>query len=219
MIAVVGAIDRRVTCIVSQAPMISGLANFRRLVRADVIGPLRQMFADDRAARYRGETPAMVPVVSNDPMQPCALPTPDSWTWFTETGASRAPGWRNEVTLRSVEMLSEYEPGAYIAQISPTPLLMVVAVQDHLTVADLALQAYEAALVVEPRFAGPANNLALLLSTQGDDAGALNFALRAQALAPQDPHILDTVGWILFKRGEYQRALNTLTESARLLPE
>jgi Flp pilus assembly protein TadD len=30
---------------------------------------------------------------------------------------------------------------------------------------------------------------------------------------------LDTVGWILFKRGEYQRAINTLTESARLLPE
>ena len=148
-VLVVGAIDRRVKCIVSQAPMISGLANFRRLVRADVIGPLRQMFADDRAARYRGETPTMVPVVSNDPMQPCALPTPDSWTLFTETGSSRAPGWRNEVTLRSVEMLSEYEPGAYIAQISPTPLLMVVAIQDHLTVADLALQAYQSAL--EPK--------------------------------------------------------------------
>ena len=148
-VLVVGAIDRRVKCIVSQVPMISGLANFRRLVRADVIGPLRQMFADDRAARYRGETPAMVPVVSNDPMQPCALPTPDLWTWFTETGGSRAPSWRNEVTLRSVEMLSEYEPGAYIAQISPTPLLMVVAIQDHLTVADLALQAYQSAL--EPK--------------------------------------------------------------------
>ena len=91
----------------------------------------------------------MVPVVSNDPMQPCALPTPDSWTFFTETGSSRAPSWRNEVTLRPVEMLSEYEPGAYIAQISPTPLLMVVAVQDHLTVADLALQAYGSAL--EPK--------------------------------------------------------------------
>jgi hypothetical protein len=148
-VLVVGAIDRRVKCVVSQAPMISGLANFRRLVRADMIGPLRQMFAADRASRYRGETPAMVAGVSNDPTQPCALPTPDSWTWFTETGSRRAPSWRNEVTLRSVEMLSEYEPGAYIAQITPTPLLMVVAVQDHLTVADLALQAYAAAL--EPK--------------------------------------------------------------------
>ena len=131
---------------VSQVPLISGLANVRRLVRADMFAPLRQMFAADRAARYRGEAPAMVPVVSNDPAQPCALPTPDSWTWFTETGNTRAPSWRNEVTLRSVEMLSEYEPGTYIPQISPTPLLMVVAIQDHLTVADLALQAYEFAL-------------------------------------------------------------------------
>ena len=91
-VLVVGAIDRRVKCIVSQAPMISGLANFRRLVRADVIGPLRQMFADDRAARYRGETPTMVPVVSNDPMQPCALPTPDSWTWFHRDRQQPRPG-------------------------------------------------------------------------------------------------------------------------------
>jgi fermentation-respiration switch protein FrsA (DUF1100 family) len=145
-VLVVGAIDRRVKCVVSQVPLISGLANVRRLVRADMFAPLRQMFAADRAARYRGEAPAIVPVVSNDPAQPCALPTPDSWTWFTETGNTRAPSWRNEVTLRSVEMLSEYEPGTYIPQISPTPLLMVVAIQDHLTVADLALQAYEFAL-------------------------------------------------------------------------
>ena len=148
-VLVIGAIDRRVKCVVAQVPMISGLANVRRLVRADVIGPLRQMFTADRAARYRGEAPAMVPVVSNDPAQPCALPTPDSWTWFTETGASRAPSWRNEVTLRSVEMLTEYEPGVHVPHISPTPLLMVVASQDHLTVADLALAAYETAL--EPK--------------------------------------------------------------------
>ena len=30
-------------------------------------------------------------------------------------------------------MFTEYEPGAYIAFISPTPLLMVVAAGDHLT--------------------------------------------------------------------------------------
>ena len=38
-----------------------------------------------------------------------------------------------------------YEPGAYIELISPTPLLMVVALGDHLTVADEALAAYEQA--------------------------------------------------------------------------
>ena len=91
----------------------------------------------------------MVPVVSEDPAGACALPTPDSWQWFTETGATRAPSWKNEVTLRSVEMFTEYEPGAYLPFISPTPLLMLVARGDHLTVSDLAISAFQTAN--EPR--------------------------------------------------------------------
>jgi uncharacterized protein len=88
----------------------------------------------------------MIPVVSEDPAGPAALPTPDSWAWFTETGRNRAPSWRNEVTLRSVEMFMEYEPGSYIQFVSPPPLMLVVALGDHLTVTDQALAAYERAL-------------------------------------------------------------------------
>src|SRR3954471_8099196 len=88
----------------------------------------------------------MMAVVSDDPAVPCALPTPDSHAWVTAAGRGRAPSWRNEVTLRSVEMFTEYEPGAYVRFISPTPLLMVVAAGDHLTVADEALAAYGEAL-------------------------------------------------------------------------
>jgi hypothetical protein len=146
---VVGAIDRRVKCVVSQVPLISGHRNARRLIRADMIASVQGMLQEDRERRYAGEAPAMIPVVSDDPGTPCALPTLDSHAWFTETHETRAPSWRNEVTLRSVEMFLEYEPGAYIQHISPTPLLMVIAAQDHLTVADEALAAYERAL--EPK--------------------------------------------------------------------
>ena len=144
-VLVVGAIDRRVRCVVSQVPLISGHANFRALVRSDFIAGFREQFDADRAARFRGEPPAMVPVVAEDPLAPSALPTPDSWAWFSQTGETRAPSWRNEVTLRSVEMFTEYEPGTYLPWISPTPLLMVVAERDHLTPADLAIAAYERA--------------------------------------------------------------------------
>ena len=48
-----------------------------------------------------------------------------------------------------MELFTEYEPGAYIEYISPTPLLMVVAAGDHLTVADEAIAAYNRAL--EPK--------------------------------------------------------------------
>ena len=148
-VLVVGAIDSRVKCVVSQVPLISGHANARRLIRADFIAGLQKMFDDDRRARMQGKPPAMLPVVSENPAGPSALPTADSWAFFTQTGRDRAPAWRNEVTLRSVEMFTEYEPGSYIGFISPTPLMMVVALGDHLTVADEALAAYERAL--EPK--------------------------------------------------------------------
>lgn len=140
---VVGAIDRRVRCVSAQVPLISGHRNARRIVRADFVRAVEGMFEADRMARYRGEPPAMIPVVDADPMAPSALPTPDSWTWFSETGATRAPSWKNEVTLRSVEMFWEYEPGAYLPYVSPTPLQIVVARDDHLTVSDLAIEAIE----------------------------------------------------------------------------
>jgi fermentation-respiration switch protein FrsA (DUF1100 family) len=148
-VLVVGAIDRRVGCVVAQVPLISGWRLARRLIRSDQIEATRRMFDADREARFRGEPPAMIAVVSDDPNVPCALPTADSYQWFTETGRSRAPAWRNETTLRTVEMFTEYEPGAYIDKVAPTPLLMVVAAKDHLTVVDQALEAYNRAL--EPK--------------------------------------------------------------------
>jgi len=148
-VLVVGAIDRRVRAVVSQVPMISGWRNVLRLVRADMIAGFRAMFDADREGRAAGKEPQMVAVVTDDPLGAAALPTPDSFEWFTETGAVRAPSWRNEVTLRSVEMLTEYEPGIYVDRVSPTPLLMVVGAGDHLTVADEALAAYNRAL--EPK--------------------------------------------------------------------
>ena len=142
-VIVVGAIDRRVKCVVGQVPLVSGHRNARRIVRADFVGAVGGMFDQDRANRYAGKPPAMIPVVDADPMAASALPTPDSYTWFTETGNTRAPSWINEVTLRSVEMFWEYEPGAYLPYVSPTPVLMVVARGDVLCVSDLAIEAFE----------------------------------------------------------------------------
>ncbi|SHK41628.1 hypothetical protein SAMN05443637_10623 [Pseudonocardia thermophila] len=144
-VLVVGAIDRRVKAVVSQVPLVSGYQNLRALVRADFLDGFRQQFDQDRMARFRGDPPAMVPVVAEDPLVPSALPTADSWKWFTETAKLRAPNWKNEVTLRSVEMLAEYNPVDYIAQISPTPLLIMPARNDVLTPTHLAIEAYERA--------------------------------------------------------------------------
>jgi len=144
-VLVVAAIDRRVKAVVAQVPMVSGYDNVRALVRADFIDVFREQFDADRMARFQGAAPAMVPVVAEDPMAPAALPTPDSWQWFTETAALRAPNWKNEVTLRTVEALGEYNPIDYIEQISPTPLLVLPAANDVLTPTALAIGAYQKA--------------------------------------------------------------------------
>jgi fermentation-respiration switch protein FrsA (DUF1100 family) len=146
---VTAAIDRRVKAIVGQVPLVTGSLSFTQLVRIDQWAATEEMFAADRLARLRGEAPAMVPVVDDDPMAPSALPTPDSHAWFTATAEKRAPGWRNEVTLRSLEYFRGYEPIDYVPKISPTPLLMVVAPGDRLVDGGLSLRAYAAA--VEPK--------------------------------------------------------------------
>ena len=53
------------------------------------------------------------------------------------------------MTVRSGRLARMYEPGAWIARVSPTPLLMIVALADHITLTDLELRAYEQAL--EPK--------------------------------------------------------------------
>jgi fermentation-respiration switch protein FrsA (DUF1100 family) len=145
-VLVVGAFDRRVRCVASQVPVISVRENLRRYVRPDVLAATRELFDSDRRARFAGASPVMFPVVDRDPFTPSLLPTADSFKWFTETAAARAPNWRNTVTLRSVELAGEYEPGLYIQYVSPTPLLMIVDTADQLAPADLALAAYERAL-------------------------------------------------------------------------
>lgn len=145
-VLVVAAVDRRVGCVVSQVPLISGYENARRLVRADMIAMLRGAFDADRTARYQGKDPAMIQVCyDQDPTEMCALPTADTHDFFLGPILERATTWKNEVTLRSVEMFLDYEPGAYLPLITPTPLMMVAATGDHLTVIDLATRGFSTA--------------------------------------------------------------------------
>jgi tetratricopeptide (TPR) repeat protein len=82
-----------------------------------------------------------------------------------------------------------------------------------------AREAYEKAITLNPRFAAAANNLAWIYSEHGGNKDkALQLAQTAKELVPDDPRISDTLGWILYKRGVYQRALALLKESAAKLP-
>lgn len=141
----VAAVDKRVKAVVSQVPFISGSRQLSAAVRPDFTAHLREQFDGDRLNRFAGGEPAIIPAVTADPTAPAMMPSPDAYAWFTKTAADRAPSWKNELTARSLEWASEYEPGSYISRISPTPLLMLVAANDTVTPFQFALDAYEAA--------------------------------------------------------------------------
>jgi len=150
---VLGATDARVKCAAMQVPIISGHATVMRLFRADVLAKVRKLFAEDRLARMRGEEPMRIPVFATDESL-CALPPPVS-ARFIRASEEEDPLWRNEVTLRSLELLAAYEPARLIGLVSPKPLLLVVGARDVVAPADLALAAYEKArepkrLVIHP---------------------------------------------------------------------
>jgi uncharacterized protein len=144
---VLGAIDRRIRAVVGQAPFISGLREFQGFNRVDQEADAHRAFAADRQARAGGKAPTMIPVVTDDPSGVAGLPSTDAYEYFYGVGGAveRDPGWANEVTLRSVEHLYGYEPGWFVARVSPTPLLMLVAKEDRLAPSDTAFRAFSAA--------------------------------------------------------------------------
>lgn len=165
----VGAADKRVKTVLSQVPLVSGWDTFHRLIRPDFIAHLNAGFQEDRLARASGKPAAIIPVVNPDPMAQSALPTPDSFQFFSMW--EKKSKWKNEVTVKSIEALREYDPSSHIHHISPTPLLMTVASNDSLTPTDLALKAYSQAL--EPK------ELHILPGGHFDGYSGPNFALNA----------------------------------------
>jgi len=72
---------------------------------------------------------------------------------------------------------------------------------------------YEALL--KPGFEPPTvlNNLAVIADRQGDGAKAVDYAKRAVAVAPGSAGVLDTFGWLLVRRGDFDTGLKHLREA------
>jgi tetratricopeptide (TPR) repeat protein len=81
-----------------------------------------------------------------------------------------------------------------------------------------AKRSYEKILSANPSHFLAANNLAYLYSEYfGENDKAYALASRAYETAPDNPYIMDTFGWILYKKKEYQRALELLEKSVSKL--
>jgi putative PEP-CTERM system TPR-repeat lipoprotein len=76
-----------------------------------------------------------------------------------------------------------------------------------------ASKGYRDVLAIDPNNLLALNNLAWTLGEM-KDPGALGFAEKAHALAPQSPAIADTLGWLLVERGDTKRGVEILAKAA-----
>jgi fermentation-respiration switch protein FrsA (DUF1100 family) len=146
---VVGATDRRVRCIVAQVPTVSGWEQAVRRFGHETLARMRERWDADRIQRFNGVDPERVPHVAPDPNDRLAGRSQNRVSFFESLSADELAHWKNQLTLRSSELCMEYEPATYIARVSPTPLLMIVAEDDRQVGTDLQLEAFSRAL--EPK--------------------------------------------------------------------
>jgi fermentation-respiration switch protein FrsA (DUF1100 family) len=131
----------------AQVPTISGYEQGLRRVSPDAFPALERAFEEDERSQLCGEPLRRQAIVSADSSVLAAYRSKDALDFYFQPVSTGL--WENEITLRSTRAARMYEPGNWISRVSPTPLLVIVASEDKMTVTDLALAAYERAL--EPK--------------------------------------------------------------------
>ncbi|MFH1615668.1 MAG: tetratricopeptide repeat protein [Planctomycetota bacterium] len=85
---------------------------------------------------------------------------------------------------------------------------------------DMAMEEYESALSQWPNNPSVLNNLAYwMVYTDKDAQKAMSYAQRAMELTPDNPNIMDTYGFALYKNGKYQQADQILQAAIQLIEQ
>jgi len=114
----------------------------------------------------------------------------------------------------AIAKLSAFVENNKTAQAAPA-MMHLAEIQHQRKDFAAARDVYENLLSLAPNFGLALNNLAVLYSTQlGQLDKAYDLAQKAREAVPNEPSIADTLGWIMFKKGDYGNALRLLQESA-----
>ncbi len=101
-----------------------------------------------------------------------------------------------------------------------TGYLLIGFIQDGQQNFPAAKDAYEKVLQLNPKSSPALNNLAYLYAERLNQPDkALPLAESARQLMPYSPAAADTLGWVLYRKGDYARALGLLQEAASKAPE
>jgi tetratricopeptide (TPR) repeat protein len=139
---------------------------------------------------------------------------PQWWMPYRGLALSHLAGKRNDQAIKALE--------DGIAKTGAVALgTDLAALYERLERPDDAIRVYEGMVTREPNSVAAANNLAMLLVSYRTDATSLQ---RAAELAGKldnvsEPSILNTRGWVKFKRGEFQESLALLQQAVDRSPE
>ncbi len=143
---ILAAIDSRVKSIVSQIPVVDGYENMRRVHGTMGYRKLAALIEEDRRLRYQQPgTRLYLPHASPTPeTEVSAWPFPETYHTFKAIREASAPLYQNSSTVESVALLEQYDVTPFVKRLYDTPVLMIVAEGDDLTLWDLEIGAFNA---------------------------------------------------------------------------
>ena len=117
------------------------------------------------------------------------------------------------------EAIREYE-ALSSKQTKPVgPLTITGMLLERQGKVDAAMKRYDDALALDWRAGVASNNLAWRLAERGQDLDrALQLAQTAVAAAPDKPEVLDTLGWVYYKRNQPAQAIPYFQRCAQISP-
>jgi Flp pilus assembly protein TadD len=144
--------------------------------------------------------------------------------------AELAPKWwvpyRNLALVRLAAKDNDGAISAYKSSIEANPIQVqsvteLAQLYEAQNRVDEAIAVYESHHARDARASQIANNLAMLLVTYKQDHTSLDRArdLTASFASANDPNLLDTYGWVRFKRAEYAVAVPALERAVQRAPD
>jgi fermentation-respiration switch protein FrsA (DUF1100 family) len=126
----VGTFDRRVKAVVAQVPGVVHPPSMRRAGNPERWDRLGELLLWDRIERYKTGAVHYMKLVAPEG-EPCYLPGKEAYDGYMAM-REKAPNWRNQITLESLEKMREFDPVSSIELMSPTALLLIPAEKESL---------------------------------------------------------------------------------------
>jgi len=202
----VPAIEQLVNLDLAQKQYVSALERVQQLVVRDPNLALSQLLLGTALAADGETNQAESALTKAIKLQP------DSQAAYLLLAQLFVQAGQSQRALQQLQIALDKDPGDMAA------VMLQGLIYNSLADYTDARDSYEKLIAVAPDSAMALNNLACIYADHFNDLDkAYPLAQRAREFAPSDPSVADTLGWILYRRGEYTPALVALRDSAAKL--